>query len=388
MNEVWNLIREWNAVTVLLFMIFVLSVLQGMYRGASSSARRLLLLALESAATVVSLFIGWQLTSWLSPKVQLWLAELGITIPAEELGFWQQLYYTAMTGMRDFSLLRFSVLFVLSFGIIKQLVYRVMDPLIGESVMERTEHASAQAKAKGETPTILSSLAGGAIGIVTGAARSLIFIAILFVVTTLFPYTQATGYIQASSLYQKGAKEIIEPVTGDFLTSQLPVFTRAVEEEFANILQRKYEVVDARIPADIKAAAEQITAKGSTDEEKAKLLYRYVGTRVKYDWDKVKLYEEKRIWKEQTPEETFLTKQGVCIDFSRLYAVMARSIGLEVKVVTGLGYDGRGSYGPHAWNEVYLSEKKAWVPLDSTWVASGGNWFNPPNFHETHIKEV
>lgn len=56
---------------------------------------------------------------------------------------------------------------------------------------------------------------------------------------------------------------------------------------------------------------------------------------------------------------------------------MARSIGLEVRVVTGLGYDGRGGYGPHAWNEVYLNDSSKWVPLDSTWVSSGGNWFNP-----------
>jgi transglutaminase-like putative cysteine protease len=71
-----------------------------------------------------------------------------------------------------------------------------------------------------------------------------------------------------------------------------------------------------------------------------------------------------------------------------LYALMARSAGLDVKVVTGLGYDGQGSYGPHAWNEVYLKETERWVPLDSTWVASGGNWFNPPNFDQTHIKEA
>ncbi|MNR04313.1 Transglutaminase-like superfamily protein [compost metagenome] len=105
------------------------------------------------------------------------------------------------------------------------------------------------------------------------------------------------------------------------------------------------------------------------------MLYSWVGTRVQYDWNKVKLYEEQRIWKEQTPEDTFNTKEGVCIDYSRLYAQMARSVGLDVKVVTGLGYDGQGGYGPHAWNEVYLRETNKWVPLDSTWVASGANWF-------------
>ncbi|MNI23273.1 Transglutaminase-like superfamily protein [compost metagenome] len=235
---------------------------------------------------------------------------------------------------------------------------------------------------------MISATTGGLLGTVAGFARSLLFIAVLFIYATLFPLSPLTGYIQGSGLYQKGAEEVIAPFTGDFITDKVPVFTRAVEQEFTNILQRKYEVLDARIPDDIAAAAKQVTASANTDEEKATLLYKWVGTRVKYDWDKVKQYEEQRIWKEQTPEDTFASKEGVCIDYSRLYAVMARSVGLEVKVVTGLGYDGQGSYGPHAWNEVFLSESKRWVPLDSTWASSGGNWFNPPNFEQTHIKDV
>ncbi|KHF35851.1 Transglutaminase-like superfamily protein [Paenibacillus sp. P1XP2] len=66
--------------------------------------------------------------------------------------------------------------------------------------------------------------------------------------------------------------------------------------------------------------------------------------------------------------------------------MMARSQGLQVRVVTGQGYNGQGGYGPHAWNEVYLSEQKKWVPLDPTWAQSG-NWFNPPNFAATHIRD-
>ena len=213
-------------------------------------------------------------------------------------------------------------------------------------------------------------------------------IAILFIYVSLFPHSMVTPYIESSQMYQKGAQEVISPFTGDFIAEKAPVFTRAVEQEFTNILQRKYEVLDAKIPGNIADAAKEVTVNGKTDEEKAKLLYRWVGSRVKYDWDKVKLYEEQRIWKEQTPEDTFNTREGVCIDYSRLYAQMARSVGLDVKVVTGLGYDGQGGYGPHAWNEVYLKETNRWVPLDSTWVASGANWFNPPNFDQTHVRDV
>ncbi|UUZ84002.1 transglutaminase domain-containing protein [Paenibacillus sp. P26] len=377
----WKNWTEWNAVTLVIVAILAVSVIQGLVRGASSSAKRLALMVTEGVVTVLSLFLSWELASWLSPKVQAWLTGLGLAIPTEELGFWQQLYYTAPTGIRDFSLLRISVLFVLSFGIIKQIVYRIFDPLMDGWLTGAWSGAAGR-------PTFLSSIVGGALGAVTGLGRVLIVIAALFIFTTLFPQTPAAGYIEASSLYRQGATQVIKPVTGDFIASRSPVFTRAVEDEFTKILQRKYEVVDANIPQDIAEAAKQITAKGKTDEEKAKSLYNWVGTRITYDWDKVNLYETQRIWKEQTPQDTYNTRKGVCIDFSRLYAVMARSVGLDVKVVTGLGYDGRGGYGPHAWNEVYLSEEKKWVPLDSTWVASGGNWFNPPHFQDTHIKEA
>ncbi|MCZ8522352.1 MULTISPECIES: transglutaminase-like domain-containing protein [Paenibacillus] len=382
--HVWQYVSQLNMVTLLIALIFGISVLQGLLRGASSSAKRLALMVTEGAATLLGLFLSWQLAEWASPQIQQRLVSLGLSIPTDELGFWKQAYYTAVTGLRDFSLLRFAILFVIGYGLIKQLLYRLIDPFVNGWLAEPAAATERERKA----PSFLSSLVGGVIGGVTGAGRSLIMIALLFILTTLLPQTPLSSYIGSSQLYQKGATEVIRPVTGDFIEQRLPVFTRQVEQEFADILQRKYEVVDAHIPGNIAEAAQEITAKGKDEEEKARLLYRWVGTRVKYDWEKVRLYEEKRIWKEQTPEDTFASRQGVCIDFSRLYAVMARSAGLEVKVVTGLGYDGRGGYGPHAWNEVYLPQERQWVPLDSTWVASGGDWFNPPNFQETHIKDV
>ncbi|NOU92838.1 transglutaminase domain-containing protein [Paenibacillus sp. LMG 31456] len=386
MAEAWNVLSAANWITIVLASTLLLSVFQGMLRGASTSAKHLMLMVSEGIATLLGLIIAWKLAAWLSPQVQVWLISFDIIIPSRELGFLEQLYYTGVTGIRDFSLLRFGVLFVIGYLVSKQLLYRIIDPLV-DRWARGTMHLEGRSNWKGK-PTLFSSLVGGSIGAVTGAGRSLLVIAALFIFASLFPQTPAATYIQASGLYQKGANEVIKPVTGDFIANQLPVFTRAVEQEFTNILQRKYEVLDANIPTDIAQAAKEVSAKGKSDEEKAKLLYSWVGSRVKYDWDKVNLYEQKRIWKEQTPEETFATKQGVCIDYSRLYAVMARSIGLEVKVVTGLGYDGRGSYGPHAWNEVYIPDRQKWVPLDSTWVASGGNWFNPPNFNDTHIREA
>lgn len=383
MNQ-WDLFADQhNLMSFLIAVIFAAAVVQGAAKGATGSARQLIALVAEGIATIVSLMLAWRLMSAASPVIRDWLVAMRIELPHGQINAVTQAFYTLVTGLRDFSLMRSGAVFLIGYGLIKHLLVALTFPLlfgwIGRIGMPARERR-----------TLASTGLGALFGALTGSGRAIMLIAALFVYTSLFPMSPFTPYVQNSSLYQKGAKEVIEPFTGDFIASKLPVFTRAVEEEFANILKRKYEVLDANIPDDIAAAAIEITAGKSGDEAKAKAkaLYEWLGSRVRYDWDKVRLYEEKRVWKEQTPEDTFRTREGVCIDYSRLYAVMARTVGLDVKVVTGLGYDGRGGYGPHAWNEVYLANDKKWVPLDSTWVASGGNWFNPSNFYETHIKEA
>lgn len=372
----------WNWITGLLIAVLVLSVLQGAKRGAAGSSRQLLALGLEGAGTAISILVAWRLAQWASPLAGDWLVSLGIVIPSGELNVWQQLYYTFITSLRDFSLMRGAILFVIAYSSIKGLLNRIALPLLNVRLggaMRSPEQPSASQWA--------SAAVGGAIGVATGAVRGLLLIAGLMVVGALFPDSPVSAQAAKSPLYRQGAERVITPLTGNML-SRLPVFTQSVQAEMDQILKRKYEVLDAHVPVDVASAALEITAGKETDEEKAKALYQWVGTRVKYDWEKVRLYEEKRIWKEQTPEDTFTTRTGVCIDYSRLYAAMARTVGLDVKVVTGLGSDGRGGTGSHAWNEVYLSEKQTWVPLDSTWVSSGGNWFNPADFYKTHIKEA
>ncbi|GAA3409216.1 transglutaminase-like domain-containing protein [Paenibacillus hodogayensis] len=382
MNSAWLLqANSVNLVSAALVCIVLASVLQGAFRGASGSAQRFMLFAAEGIATVISVLAAWKLANALSPALQDWLVAKEIRVPNEEMGFFRQMWYTFVTGVRDFPLLRIGTVFVIVYMLCKTALVRIW-MFVALSI------GLLGSASGGGRKSWMSSGVGGAIGSLIGCGRALLLIACLFVYTALYPESAFTKYVQASDLYMQGATQVIEPVGGQLLVSRLPVFAKAVGQEFDQILQRKYEVIDARIPNDVAEAAKQITASKEGDEAKARALYQWVGSRVQYDWDKVELYEQKREWKEQTPEQTFATRQGVCIDYSRLYAVMARSIGLDVKVVTGLGYDGQGGYGPHAWNEVYLSDRKEWVPLDSTWLSSGGNWFDPPGFDKTHIRQA
>ncbi|MNB73151.1 Transglutaminase-like superfamily protein [compost metagenome] len=375
-NEWLQSLRDANIITLALLLVLLISMLQGWARGFSLSAGRLFGLLGSSLLTLVSLILAAAGAAYASPRVQAW-AE-GVSAPAGELKQWQQMYYTAVSALAGLPLLRFLLLLLVGYSVIRLLAGLLILFLPLPSIFgRRSDRRKVSAG---------SRLGGAGVGLFIGVVRCLLLIIALYVGTGLSPGSGVSRYIEASPVYRQGVEKLIEPVAGSAVQDKLPVLTEAVTAEMNDILRRKYEIIDRDISGDISEAAANVAGSGKNAKEKARLLYDWVGTRISYDYAKAKNYERNRIWKEQTPQETFDTRLGVCIDYARLYAVMARSQGLQVRVVTGRGYDGQGGYGPHAWNEVYLPESGTWIPLDSTWAKSG-DWFNPPDFASTHVKE-
>jgi hypothetical protein len=374
-------------VALVVLLVLISSLIQGMRRGASGSAKHLFFFIWQAVTVVVSLLLAGRVTEWLSPLVRDWLIKQHVQVPQHELSTMKQVWYTIVTSLRDFDLLRFGVTFLIAYTLFRYLLSWLY-PLCGMLYESYVRSKDTRRTGEGMRFSGTASRATGAmIGALLGAGRAFVLITILFVYVSMMPSGPLTDSIRASAFYNKTATELLTPVAGDVLTRG-PVFTKAVETEFRRVLQRKYEVIDSAVPANIEQAAVKITKNAGSDEKKARALYDWVGTRIAYDWDKARNYEEHGIWKEQTPTETFNTHKGVCIDVARLYAVMARAAGLEVRVVTGLGATGSGGYGPHAWNEVRLADKDgAWIPLDATW-ASSGDWFNPSGFSSTHLRET
>ncbi|THF82616.1 transglutaminase domain-containing protein [Cohnella fermenti] len=367
-----------NLVTLALLAVVAVSLLQGVWRGASGSAKRLFLFVASTAMTLGSIALAAWIASAASQPAREWLqAREWEQPPANSSGF-AQLGYTVYAGIRDLPLLRFAVLFLLGYLLIRLAIGRIGSLLarIGAVPFALVPGGGA-----------VSRLFGGAIGAGLGCGRAIVLTAVLFAYCSLAPQGPYADYVEQSGLYREAAARILEPAAGDLLAAQAPVFARQMQGELDQLWQKRYDVIDADLPEGIVLAAREIASGETSDNGKARALYDWVGTRIAYDYDKVDAYENRGEWREQTPEDTFRTRLGVCIDYSRLYAAMARSVGLEVRVVTGLGYDGFGGYGPHAWNEVYLSEESRWLPLDSTW-AKTGNWYDPPRFEDTHVRDA
>ncbi|WP_322906785.1 transglutaminase-like domain-containing protein [Paenibacillus campi] len=369
-----------SLVSCLLYLIILISVWQGMRSGASRSAGRLFSWAGRTLLTILALALACPFALFASPYVKTWAERVSNSVPDGTMPWWREMYYSAVYLISEFSLLRFAVVFMLSY-VVASIVFSLLAALL---LPERWRAGYVPTEARRSSS--LSRIVGGLIGLLNGLLRSAVVIVVLFIIVSLYPNNKLTSYVEASKLYDGTVKSVVQPLTGSFIKEQLPVFTSAALQELTGIFQRKYDVVDRSIPANIEQAATEIVGKTTNTEQKARLLYEWVGSRISYDYGKVDDYEQRGVWHEQTPEDTFETRKGVCIDYARLYAVMARSQGIDVRVVTGLGYNGQGGYGPHAWNQVYLPNSKQWIPLDPTW-ASAGNWFNPPKFAETHIEQ-
>ncbi len=67
------------------------------------------------------------------------------------------------------------------------------------------------------------------------------------------------------------------------------------------------------------------------------------------------------------PRDALARGRGSCRDYASLFALWARELGVETRIVTGLAYlgDQRSAFGLHAWNEVRVNG--AWLVVDPTW---------------------
>lgn len=105
----------------------------------------------------------------------------------------------------------------------------------------------------------------------------------------------------------------------------------------------------------------QLTSGTSDLEEKAKLLYRHMAYNYTYDYDKLATLPSTYL---PSIDSTYKSKEGICYDFSSLYAAMLRSQGVYAKLIKGYSSNATGY---HAWNEVYDNKAKKWLIIDTTY---------------------
>lgn len=155
-----------------------------------------------------------------------------------------------------------------------------------------------------------------------------------------FPWQRADSEAENSLQFTTTARRI-----PDQMTISLPV----IEPAFQLYLKSTARINTAA--PDIVRLAREIAGDDRDGRSVARKLGEWTHNNLK--WKKV----------EGSAVETLASREADCLEHSELYVALARALGLPARVVTGAAY-GDGSFGAHAWVEIYLGQ---WVEVDPTW---------------------
>lgn len=140
---------------------------------------------------------------------------------------------------------------------------------------------------------------------------------------------------------------------------------------------------------NINKKAVELTTNATSDRERAKILYTWIGSNIKYDDDKAEKVlsgDDTRKMPDGGAICAFENKSGICFDKACLYVAMSRAINLKVRLIGGQAFDGE-QYVGHAWNQVYLNDENIWINVDSTFY-DGGNYFDSNLFNNHNVEEI
>jgi transglutaminase/protease-like cytokinesis protein 3 len=134
--------------------------------------------------------------------------------------------------------------------------------------------------------------------------------------------------------------------------------------------------------------AERITKDFTRDDERARAVFTWIATNIKYDYAaygvnerpvaySFRTQEEKELkqkaMKQELAQKTLKSRKGVCQGYSTLFAVVADKLGLEAVIIPGSSKSHPAHIGKapvasdHAWNAVKIRDE--WKLLDATFAA-------------------
>jgi len=199
------------------------------------------------------------------------------------------------------------------------------------------------------------------------------------------------------SVYPKGTKTDIPGERKKKIPKILKPDAFYSLDEYARNTPADYE-------KDIRTLSQYLTQPAQTEIEKARVLFTWVATHIRYD----DIAFNSANYADYSAESVLKNKSAVCEGFSNILEALCISIGLEAKKITGYakgyGYIQGSPFSEtnHAWNAIKINNK--WRLFDATWAGCYAKnvkgkmvstirfepyWFdvNPKAFIFTHLPE-
>lgn len=134
--------------------------------------------------------------------------------------------------------------------------------------------------------------------------------------------------------------------------------------------------------SSIDNKAKEIIKNSNTDREKARSIYTWVGSNIKYDDNKAVKVMSQQTGYESGSIPAFRDKSGICFDYACLYTSMLKAVNLKSRIIIGEAFNG-SEFVSHAWNQVYLEDEGTWVNVDATFYVAG-DYFDNSTFNNEH----
>lgn len=130
-------------------------------------------------------------------------------------------------------------------------------------------------------------------------------------------------------------------------------------------------LVDYNYGSNAVNLAYELTARASSDAEKVNIIYNYVLTHIRYNYDRANSITTGALKNYvPSPDGTLSSGQGICSDYASLMACMCRAVGIPTKMI--YGHVNNGAY--HAWNQIYYDG--SWHFFDACIASTGGSGSN------------
>lgn len=358
--------------TIAFAVIILWSAFTGAARGFGTELITLVLQVGYLASGVVAVWLAWRWMNAATHQVAGWNPSKWPNWLNQAVSLWQSSPEAARV-------IAFIVFYLVVAAVLRSIIVRPIATLLQKMV----------------PPLVARNrVLGGGIGVLAGIVRCIMLGAVVFGVLHFYAVPLLTKVTRPSNPYQYLSSRVYQPYLSPVLDKELPVLGQdaaaSLSKNISLFVVPSGPSEQARgvliVPKQISDLARAIVKGQTTDEGKAKALYEWEIHHISYDWKKYQDYVQRGQWDAQTPLDTLRTGKGVCADYALLYAEMAHAVELTVQIDEGVGGTPSDN-GSHAWNKVYLSETKQWIPVDTTWGAEQDEWFNAPHFNATHVEQ-